>query len=188
MIVETSRARLPSVPGSLYLAPSTRLMRSFLRVGNVQYSRAALEAFFFWLLPYLRNCAGIFTDTWSISSIAMSASRLLSVYAEAVPCPVEMLSQYHDGSEARNAEAGEIIDRIAAEARAAGGRPDGEVVCLLSATHSGRLVGQLREVLKLRGDPCCTEHSAAGKRDRQAGDREQENPVEEADETGCRDR
>jgi hypothetical protein len=56
MIVETSRARLPNVPGNLCLAPSTRLMRSFLRVGDVQYSRAALEAFFF---GFFRTCATV---------------------------------------------------------------------------------------------------------------------------------
>jgi hypothetical protein len=41
-----------------------------------------------------------------------------------------------------------------------------------------------------RGDPpaWCQEYSAAGKRDREARNREQQDPIEEADETGCRDR
>ena len=36
---------------------------------NVQGQLSML--IFFWLLPYLRDCVGIITDTWSISSISM---------------------------------------------------------------------------------------------------------------------
>lgn len=153
-IVEAGRAKLPHSPGVYYRAPSKRAMRSFFRVGNIQRSRAALDAIFFWLLPNLKTCAGIVTDTWSISSISMNVSRRLCSYAggNSAPCPVEMLSHYHDGSPARATEAAEIIERLIS--RAGIKEPTkGQVVFLISATHTGSLAHSLKEVLREREIP-----------------------------------
>ena len=154
LMVANGRALLPSAPGVLYCAPSKRLMRSFLRVGNIQRSRAALDAIFFWLLPYLRDCVGIITDTWSISSISMNASRRLAVYCSGekgpvAPCPVEMLSQYHDGSPTRTTEAVEIIEQLLARVSVPGA--PAKVVFLVSATHTGKFEASLETLLIQRG-------------------------------------
>jgi hypothetical protein len=79
----------------------------FLRVGNVQGTRQVLDAFFFWMLPFLKDRSAILTDTWSISSIALNASRLLERYwmnsgpeqinrFTSEECYVDMLSSYPD--------------------------------------------------------------------------------------------
>jgi hypothetical protein len=151
-IVESGRAQLPRAPGVTYRAPSGRLMKSFLRIGNIQRSRSALDAVFFWLVPYLRDCTGLVTDTWSISSIAMNISRRLAVYSStdtmAAPCPVEMLAQYLDGSPARATEAVEIIGHLLARTTVT---PPSRIVFLISATHTGSLIGHVETLLLQRG-------------------------------------
>ncbi len=79
-ILYRSRAVLMSAPGSIFQVPSGRLMKNFIRVGNIQYDRDAIDAIFFWLLPYLKDVAAIVTDTWSISSIALNVARLCEAY------------------------------------------------------------------------------------------------------------
>ena len=150
-LVSVSKARLEGGEGVLYRAPSGKLVRSFLRVGNIQMSRSALDAVFFWLLPSLKDCVGIVTDTWSISSIAFNASRRLAVYRgkPSELCPVEMLAKYLDGSEARAAEAADIVQTVIEAQKQCTGR----VVLLISATQSGSLVQNLRESLRLRDVP-----------------------------------
>ena len=147
-LVSASKARLEGGEGVLYRAPSGKLVQSFLRVGNIQMSRSALDAVFFWLLPYLNDCIGIVSDTWSISSIALNVSRRLPVYqgTSSAPCPVEMLAKYHDGSEARVVEAAEIIQQVMETQDKCTGR----VLLLISATQSGSLVSNLRDSLRLR--------------------------------------
>jgi hypothetical protein len=159
-LIETGRALLPKADDLLYRAPSGRTMPTFLRVGNIQHSRAAIDAVFFWLLPYLRNCIGIVTDTWTISSISMNVSRRLAQYRDRAEraCPVEMLSRYHDGSPVRADEAAEVVERML-EATAPppnGGNAEGDeivgqVLFLLSATHTGSLAARLSSFLQRRG-------------------------------------
>jgi len=81
-IIEDGRARFPAIPGVLYEAPNGRFVKSFLRIGNLQRSRSAVDSLFFWLLPFLEDCGAIITDTWSIGSIALNASRRLASYRE----------------------------------------------------------------------------------------------------------
>ena len=156
-IVDRSQAKLVASEGILYRAPSGILMRSFLRVGNLQQSRSAIDGVFFWLIPNLRGCVGLITDTWSISSLSMNASRRLSVYrGNKTPCPVEMLGQYHDGSEAVAAEAAELIEHLLNRAlineEISDDPPERQrVVFLISATHTGSLVQKLRQLLEERG-------------------------------------
>lgn len=150
-LVALSQARLPDAPGIVYKAPSGKLVRSFLRVGNIQHSRSAIDAVFFWLLPHLKGCSSIVTDTWSISSISLNASRRLQVYrgGESTPCSVEMLPRYHDGSESKTAESMEVVEKLFADAKIYGG----PVLFLISATQSGSLVAHLRKSLAVRGFP-----------------------------------
>lgn len=154
-LVEHSRALLPIIPGSFYRAPSNRLARAFLRVGNIQYSRHSIDAVCFWLLPYMRDCAAILVDTWSISSVAFDLAGLIGEARGIPPLPVEMLSQYQDASPERMALAAEALDRLSAEldARLPIGEREGtaKVACILSATHSGSLVKVLGELIELSG-------------------------------------
>ena len=108
--------------GSLYLSdgsydfrlPSHELSNSFLRVGNIQTTRGALDSLFFWLLPYLNDIDGILIDTWSISSIALNASRLLNIYKSKneTHLRVEMFDYYIDDHMIRRHEFEEIVRRV----------------------------------------------------------------------------
>jgi hypothetical protein len=159
-LVESGRALLPKADDLLYRVPSGRLVPTFLRVGNIQHSRAAIDAVFFWLLPYLRDCVGIVTDTWTISSVAMNASRRLAQYrgAAAQACPVEMLPRYHDGSPLRTDEAADAVqwmldatDLATAPVPKGHDQTPGHVLFLLSATHTGSLAARLSAFLQQRG-------------------------------------
>ena len=159
-LVEKSRAFLPPIEGAYYLAPSNKPARSFLRVGNVQYSRHSIDAVTFWLLPHLKDSKAILADTWSLSSIAMNASRVLAHLRDERPVPVEMLSQYQDASQDRQAALMEILDRLVDEVDQASeqGGPEASgieypiaVSCLMSATQSGSLVDVLKDQKELSG-------------------------------------
>ena len=163
-LVEESRAILPPVEGSYYLAPSNKPSRSFLRVGNVQYSRQSIDAITFWLLPDLKQSRAILVDTWSLSSIAMNASRVLAFLRGERPVPVEMLSQYQDASQDRQAALIETLDRLVGEAypfnpviasceqdeaKPVEIEPLLPVTCLVSATQTGSLVKVLKDQKEL---------------------------------------
>lgn len=140
-IVERSRALLSSPPGSAFRAPSGHHVQHFLRVGNIQCDRDAIDAVFFWLLPHLKRVAAILTDTWSISSIAFNIAGLASNYFGGAPRRVEMLPGYHDGSEAATARASDIIVRLARDC--ADDVDHDEMLVLISATQSGSLAENL---------------------------------------------
>ena len=154
-LVERSRALLPVIPGSFYRAPSDRLARAFLRVGNIQYSRHAIDAVCFWLLPYTRDCDAVLVDTWSISSIGFALAGLMGAVRGKAPLPVEMLSQYQDRSPERMALAAEALDRLSAELSAGTSAeedgPPKRVACVLSATHTGSLVEVLDSLVEMSG-------------------------------------
>ena len=168
-LVERSRALLPMIPGSFYLAPSNRLARSFLRVGNIQYSRHAIDAVCFWLLPHMHDCRAILVDTWSISSIAFDLASLVGDIRGTGALPVEMLSEYQDASPERMALAAEALDRLSAELYSGSDEalPDegdeaeaAKVACLLSATHSGSLVAVLDDLVELSSFPIALSYVA----------------------------
>ena len=113
-LVERSEALYLSDSNYVFRHPSNILSNSFLRVGNIQTSRGALDSLFFWLLPYLEGVEGILIDTWSISSIALNASRLLNIYkpgSESV-VRVEMLDNYIDGRMETREELEEISRQV----------------------------------------------------------------------------
>lgn len=156
-LVERSRALLPMIPGSFYRAPSQRLARAFLRVGNIQFSRHAIDAVCFWLLPHMHDCSAILVDTWSISSIAFDLAGLVGDARGAAPLPVEMLSEYQDGSTERMVVAAEALDRLSAEldvsSEGEAAENPAKVACILSATHSGSLIGVFNGLVEMSGFP-----------------------------------
>ncbi len=141
-LVARSKALLVPVEGAHYDPPSHRPMRAFLRVGNIQYSRQAVDAIAFWLLPHVAEARGLLIDTWSISSIAYNLSRVLTLYDGRPPVPVEMLSRYQDRSPEAQASLLEVLDRLWAECDTGGGELI-PITCLVSATQSGSLVDVL---------------------------------------------
>lgn len=151
-LVDCSRALLIPVEGAYYDPPSGRPIRSFLRIGNIQYSRQAVDALAFWLLPHVANARGILIDTWSISSIAFNLSRILNLYDGRPPIPVEMLSAYQDRSPEAQSALLEVLDRLWGECPEAG---EGSipVTCIVSATQSGSLVAVLQDEIELAALP-----------------------------------
>lgn len=141
-----SRALLTSAQGTVFRAPSGRQVRNFIRVGNIQYDREAIDAVSFWLLPHMRSAAAILTDTWSISSIALNTARIAAIHFGGAPAPVELLPDYLQISEEAKKRAGLIVERLVREAPTNAERD--EVLCLVSATQSGSLQQRLGEVAR----------------------------------------
>lgn len=138
-----SGALLRADGGLIFRAPSGKFCHSFLRVGTVQKDRTALDAFFFWMVPWLKECVGIITETWTISSIALNASRLMARYDQDFRphCRVDMLAQYHDGSVALTSNARAALRRVSQP-------PTGRVLVLISSCMSGRLANQLERTIQ----------------------------------------
>jgi hypothetical protein len=151
--VKHSSALFQARPNFVYRAPSQRHVNMFLRVGNVQRSRQVLDAFFFWMLPYLKGRDAILTDTWSISSIALNAGRFLERYWALLQippgeagwrsdrrCRVDMLSAYPDDLLVVTPETRDVIRRV---------DEDGQrnVLVLLSAVATGNSLARLQEVV-----------------------------------------
>lgn len=143
-----ANALLRATGTRVFRAPSGKYCRSFIRVGSVQIHRAALDGFFFWLLPWLKECHAIVTETWTISSIALNACRLLERYARAShsQCEVDMLSEYHDGSS-------ELVPDTVAVLRRAVTSGNQKVLILISSTMSGTLVARIEETIDRLGLP-----------------------------------
>lgn len=158
-ILERSRAVLTSPPGSEFRAPSGRLVKSFVRVGNVQYDRDAIDAIFFWILPYLDGVGAILTDTWSISSIAFNLANLSNSYFGVGHVPVEMLPSYHDGSEAATIRTRAVVERLANDLEAVGSDRR-TVLCLISATQTGSLASHVQHIFDSSGLTCTPRYVA----------------------------
>jgi hypothetical protein len=143
-----ARAVLRTSGPRLFRAPSGKFCRTFLRVGNVQTNRGAIDGFFFWLLPWLKDCRAIVTETWTISSIALNTARLLTRYSPTTHAKVEvdMLSQYHDRSSA-------LIPDTKTVLRRANAVPEGDVLVLVSSSMSGTLVESLKSTIIQIGLP-----------------------------------
>ena len=145
-LLSRSRAVLPEIHHSSYKLPSKRFARSFVRVGNIQYDRDAIDAVLFWLIPHLTDCAGILTDTWSISSLAMAASGFASNYFKRAAVPVEMLRSYADGSDASRQQIERSISRLVAEIPISAPATD-KLLCLVSASQKGQLAMRIEDAL-----------------------------------------
>ncbi len=138
--VKNSDALLSARDGFVYRAPSGHHVRQFLRVGNIQKSRQALDAIFFWMLPSLKDCRTIVVDTWSISSIALNAARLLERYRGKIRCRVDMLPTYFDGSPDSRFDTETLLRHA--------GQGAGSMLVLFSAVRSGTSLERLREVFE----------------------------------------
>lgn len=108
-----SNAVLRADGPTIFRAPSKEYCRKFFRAGNVQKHRGTVDVFFFWMLPWLKDCHAIVADTWTISSIALNATRLLARYSpNQGRCKVDMLAEYLDGSPEAEAAADAVYDRV----------------------------------------------------------------------------
>jgi len=146
-LVEGSPALFPFLGGVPYLTPSGDPARVFVRIGNVQGRRSAVHAIFFWMLPHLRRTSAILVDTWSISSIAYNASRLLSRYRgpKSPIARVDMLSEYHSNSETSLKLNLEVLRRFLAADDVSD--ETGEVTFVVSAVRTGKLLGQIKNTM-----------------------------------------
>lgn len=141
--VHAGKALLPSSPGYYYRLPSGLFASTFLRVGNIQTNTAVLDAMFFWMLPYLKNVSGILIDTWSISSIALNAARLLPIYdsARADRIGFEILPRYADLQSSTS-------DETLAAARRVSDDFQRRFLLLYSASMSGKSLTRTLTVLQ----------------------------------------
>jgi hypothetical protein len=111
--IKRTKAILQAGAATIFRTPSKSYCNRFLRTGNVQIDRGILDVFFFWLLPWLRDCHAILAETWTISSIVLNATRLLARYAPAQGrCKVEMIGEYYDGSAEAEAIAEPALERL----------------------------------------------------------------------------
>lgn len=126
--------------GFLYESPAGTLTNVFLRVGNIQQDRAALDAVFFWLYPHLRNCGAILVDTWSITSIVFNAVRLLQRLEpdRTGRIRVDILPRYQRTAAADDARFLAAFDRLVY-----GNTRD--VLVVISACMTNRLVENIRQ-------------------------------------------
>jgi hypothetical protein len=145
-LVKNSTALFRAKDNYWYRTPSDRLVRQFFRVGSTQTHRGALDAYFFWMLPWLKTCGAILAETWSISSLALNASRLLQRYDpdNKKRVRVDMLSEYHDGNAELARFTNEAIERIAV------GADDNahHILVLISATHTGNSLRRLQDTIR----------------------------------------
>ena len=151
--IKSSNALFQARENFIYRAPSKRYVNMFLRVGNVQRSRQVLDAFFFWMLPFLKGRNGILTDTWSISSIALNTARLLERYwaglaagtgapnqPSELQCHVDMLASYPDDLLVLLPETRDLLRRAAGDGRR-------DILVLISAVATGNSLVHLREAV-----------------------------------------
>lgn len=149
-LIMDGRAALPMIRGYFYEAPSRReLITYFLRAGNIQRSVSALDAIFFWLLPHLRNCRAILTDTWSIGSTALHIGRRLQVYRgdRKAICPVELLHGYVATSKEATDRADRQLHRLCQILSLKKSQTDGVILFLMSVVNSGELHNQVLKLL-----------------------------------------
>jgi hypothetical protein len=146
MYATHSNALLTTTGSRYFRAPSMKYCQHFMRVGNIQTSRSAIDAVFFWLLPWFKDCSAIITESWTVSSTALNAARLLSRYDphRHSRCRVDMFSAYHDNSLALHLEAEDILRRVLP-------LPTDKVLLLVSSCMSGNLIRQFKEVFHISG-------------------------------------
>ncbi len=141
-ILRGSKALFPKSPEGTYMkSPSGAIVNSFIRTGNIQSSIHVLDIVFFWLIPSLRNVDSIVIDTWTISSIALNASRRLTNYINMkhrVPLYVDILSKYYGQDPDSRSELDSIVEGLR-ENRLA------NILFLFSATATGLSLRKLIE-------------------------------------------
>ncbi len=139
-IALTSNAILRAEGPTIFRAPSKEYCRHFFRAGNIQKHRGTVDVFFFWMLPWLKSCHAIVSDTWTISSIALNASRLLARYSpDQGRCKVDMLADYLDGAPEAESAADAVLERIAHDTT-------GVILALFSACMTGEAANRLAAI------------------------------------------
>jgi len=137
-IAKRSKAMLRADGPNIFRAPSKTYCQRFLRAGNVQMHRGTLDVFFFWMLPWLKDCHVIVADTWTISSIVLNATRLLARYEpKQGRCKVDMLAEYQDGSTEADTTADAVLERVVHGSH-------GVALAVFSACMTGNAVSRLK--------------------------------------------
>lgn len=118
--------------------PSRKFSNYFFRVGNVQTDNAFSSSIFFWLLPYVKDVASIFADTWSISTTAAKVSKYLSRYRSInTLIPWEFSSNYLPFADVGREKLKEALSGVQNREK---------LLFLSSFTSSGRLQENVNEV------------------------------------------
>jgi hypothetical protein len=141
-----SNALLRTTGNRYFRAPSNKYCQCFMRVGNIQTTRSAIDATFFWLLPWLKDCSAIVAESWTVASTALNAARLLSRYDphHHSLCRVDMLSAYHDNAAALQSEAEDILRRVLRF-------ESDKVLLLVSSCMSGNWAKRFKEMYYASG-------------------------------------
>jgi len=152
-LVDRSKALLSAPPGTSFRAPSGKIVQNFIRVGNIQIDRDALDAIAFWMLEHLKDRQAIVVDTWSISSLASHAARIAAEHF-GMPMPkLEILPGYNDGSAAAKEDALRILKRVETDVGTAAEERT-RILILISATQTGSLGKVLKEASADNGHRC----------------------------------
>ena len=142
-------AVLSAREGFVYQTPSGICTNKFLRVGNIQKNRQVLDAIYFWMLPHLKSCVAIVTDTWSISSIALNAARLLERHHTEerhhtdFRCGIEMFSEYIADIHDHHHQS--IIDNLKTHIST---NKKCKILVLFSVVHSGKSLSVSQQILE----------------------------------------
>ena len=79
--------------------------------------------------------------------MALNIAKLSAVYFGGQPRRIEMLPNYHDGSEEAHRKTREVVERLDADCAESAPKLD-RMLCLISATQTGSLVARLKEIFK----------------------------------------
>jgi hypothetical protein len=140
-LLRRSSAVLGAKNQFVYRSPSGKYCTYFLRVGNIQTGRQPLDSIGFWLVPFLRDVNAVVTDTWSISSLALNALRMLQLHDPSRSAVVfETLSTYQDGSAEAVQEARDALSLVT-------GAPNTRVLVLVSTVMTGSSLDHIRAEL-----------------------------------------
>ena len=141
-----SSALFHSKDNFVYRSPSGDYCSAFLRTGNVQMGKHQLDAFAFWLMPFLKGVNAVITDTWSISSLTLNTLRLQHQHVPTLTefIDVDMLSCYQDGTTDVSRATDEALIRIS-------GNGQKQVLFILSTVMTGASLAKLKQEISELG-------------------------------------
>lgn len=129
-------------PNHHFVTPSGIHTEKFLRVADLMQDLADLDAFSYWLRPYIHNSKAILADNRSITPVIL---RTLLHLNKSGAFPFDFLPGHviHEP-----AAANKIISHLVR-----GLKDNEKVLCILSAHSSGRYANRLREIFAALGKP-----------------------------------
>lgn len=121
--------------GHHFVTPNLKHTKAFLRVGDVIFSREALETLALWSCPPIAGADAVLLDTWSIAAVPLRAMQLLGRFVT-----LDSIVG-HPGTER------EPVKRVLA--RTLRSLPvDGKVVFLCSVTADADLLQESRKIVR----------------------------------------